>query len=330
MGQIGISLLVCICAFLIYQKTATLVDDYRYPPIGKLVDVGGYKLHVHSTGEGEATVVLDAGLSGTSLGWTLVQSAVERFTRVCSYDRAGYAWSEEAPSKRTSKNLAEELHTLLHEANIPGPYLLVGHSFGGCNVLLFADMYPEETLGVILVDSVHEDMLQKFPTPTRSHFSRLVEHPNTQWLLAIFGGKRLKGPSTDIEQMFAPLPEKMGRMYVAQMNKTNYTKTVSREMEALSESLSQLRQSQIHLRDKPLIVITAGKFSNVQEERAWNELQQGLLSKSHLAKQMIAKKSDHMINHHQPEIIVEAIQEILMSGRRLNARMQFNPTEKKL
>ncbi len=330
MGHIGITLLICICAFLIYQKTATLFDDYRYPPPGKMVDVGGYKLHIHSTGEGEATVVLDAGLSGTSIGWTLVQSAVERFTRVCSFDRAGYAWSEEAASKRTSKNLAEELHTLLHQAGIPGPYLLVGHSFGGCNALLFADIYPEETLGVILVDSVHEDMLQKFPTPARNQLSRLIEHPSIQCLLARIGYKRWKGPSSEIEQMFASLPPKMGRMYLAQMNKTNYTKTVSREMESFSESLAQLHQSHIHLQDKPLIVISAGKFSNAQEEKLWSELQHRLLSKSYLAKQIIAKKSDHMINHHQPEIIVEAVQEILMVGRRLSARMQFNPTEKKL
>ncbi|NGX50121.1 MAG: hypothetical protein K940chlam5_01733 [Candidatus Anoxychlamydiales bacterium] len=86
-NQIGISLLIGIVVFFLYQKIATIIDDYRYRPIGKLVDVEGYQLHIHSTGEGGPAVVLDAGLSGTSLGWSLVQSEVSKFTQVCSYDR---------------------------------------------------------------------------------------------------------------------------------------------------------------------------------------------------------------------------------------------------
>lgn len=302
--QIGISLLVIITILPLYQGIATLIDDYRYPPPGELVAVGGYKIHIYSTGhtadKGGPTVVLDAGLSGTSLGWSLVQLEVSKLTRVCSYDRAGYAWSDESPSKRTSDHLVEELHTLLHKANIPGPYILVGHSFGGCNALLFADLYPEETKGVILVDSVHEDMLQE--TYGRSTF---------QWFLSVMGLKRLQGPSKAIVQMFAPLPQKIRSTYIAQMNKTNYTKTVSREMEALSESLRQLHDRNVHLKDKPLVVITAGQFTSSDEEKAWNSLQEKLLLKSNRSKQMIADKSDHMINHHQPEIILAAIQEIL-------------------
>ncbi|MDP1609262.1 MAG: alpha/beta hydrolase [Chlamydiales bacterium] len=299
--QLGISLIVIIMALTIFQSVATIIDNCRYPPPGKLIDIGGYKLHIHSTGQGGPTVVLDAGLSGTSLGWSLVQMEVSKFTRVCSYDRAGYAWSNQSPSKRSSLHLAQELHALLHNAKIPGPYILVGHSFGGCNVLLFADLYPKETIGVILVDSVHEDMLQERPT---SHF-------NFQWLLSAIGFKRLQGPSNAIVEMFTPLPEQIRHMYIAQMNKTSYTQTVSREMEALNESLCQLRERKVHLQDKPLVVITAGKFANSNEEKAWKGLQKKLLLKSYRSKQVIADKSDHMINHHQPEIIIEAIREIL-------------------
>lgn len=299
--QLGISLIVIIMALTGFQSVATMIDNYRYPPPGKLIDIEGYKLHIHSTGQSGPTIVLDAGLSGTSLGWSLVQMEVSKFTRVCSYDRAGYAWSDQSPSKRSSLHLAQELHTLLHNAKIPGPYILVGHSFGGCNALLFADLYPEETIGVILVDSVHEDMLQEPPT---SHF-------NFQWLLSAIGFKRLQGPSNAIIEMFTPLPEQIRHMYIAQMNKTSYTQTVSREMEALNESLCQLRERKVHLQDKPLVVITAGKFANNNEEKAWKGLQKKLLLKSNRSKQVIADKSDHMINHHQPEIIIEAIREIL-------------------
>ena len=270
---------------IIYQSIATVVDDYRYPPLGKLVDIGTHKLHINSMGEGGPVVILDAGLSGTSLGWSLVQSEVSKFTKVYSYDRAGYAWSDESPLKRTSYNIAEELHTLLHKENVAGPYILVGHSFGGCNMLMFANRYPEETLGVVLVDSVHEDMLKELPEPQRSVFER------SQWILSMVGYKRIKGPSAEIEQMFQPLPKEIKNIYVAQMNKTNYTKTIAREMACLNESLLQLGESQVHLQDKALFVISAGIVPNDAEGKIWSNLQKKLLIKSNRAKQMIAKKA---------------------------------------
>lgn len=312
--QIALALIVIAGISTLYQSTATMIDQYRYPPLGKLVDIGTHKLHINSTGKGEPVVVLDAGLSGTSLGWFLVQSEASKFAQVCSYDRAGYAWSDESPSKRTSLHIAEELHTLLHKANIAGPYILVGHSFGGCNMLMFANRYPKETAGVVLVDSVHDEMLKALPA-SQGIFNRIVRHPKFQWLLSLVGYKRLKGPSAEIKQMLQPLPQKIRHMYVAQMSKTSYTKTVLREMECLNESLLQLNESKVHLQDKPLIVITAGIFSNDEEGKIWCDLQKKLLSKSDKAKQIIAEDSDHMINHHQPRIIIDAILEIINNSR---------------
>lgn len=308
--------LAILAAGALFQSVGTWINDYRYPPLGKLIDIGGCKLHINSTGVGGITVVLDAGLSGTSLGWSLVQSEVSKYAQVCSYDRAGYGWSEEASLKRTSYNIAEELHTLLHKANIPGPYLLVGHSFGGCNMLLFANRYPEETVGVILVDSVHEEMLETLPPASdQGIFDKLWNHPRFQWLLSAIGYKRLIGPSKEIEKMFSPLSETIRTMYIAHMNKTSYTKTVSREMACLGESLAQLKTAKIHLQDKPLIVISAGKISKNEEGKIWRDLQQKLLLKSNHAKQIIATDSDHMINHQQPDIIIKAILELLTSSK---------------
>lgn len=311
--QIGVFFLTVLATSFLYQKAATMLDDFRYPPVGTLVDIGGYRLHIHSSGEGGPTVILDAGLSGTSIGWSLVQNEVSTFTRVCSFDRAGYAWSDESPLKRTTVSMTEELHTLLHRGNIPGPYILVGHSFGGCNALMFAHLYPEETIGVILVDSVQEKMLNELTLEPQGTFKQILNHSNFQRLFTALGYKRLKGPSAEITQMFAPLPEDSRRMYVAQMNKTRYVKTVSKEMEALAESLSQLRESKMHLQDKPLVVISAGKHASVKEKQIWLELQKGLLSKSNQTKWVIAESSDHMINHHQPRVITQAIREMIES-----------------
>jgi len=303
---IVLGLFICLT---LYQLAATVFDDYKYPPLGRLIDIDGYKIHLNIRGEGNVTVICDAGLSGTSLGWSLVQAEASKFARVCSYDRAGYAWSDPSPSERTSLNIARELYALLKKAEISGPYILVGHSFGGANMLIFADLYPVDTFGVILVDSVHEDMLKE-SSSSQSIFDTFVNYPQFQWFLSVIGYKRLIGPSQEIKKMFKPLPAQIQASYIAQMNKTLYTKTVNREMDGLYKSLLQLEERKICLQC-PLTVITAGIFSNSEEEKNWKSLQKKLLIKSTISKHIIAENSDHMINHHQPEVIVEAIRKMI-------------------
>ena len=124
---------------------------------GKLVNVGGYRLHLNCTGKSGPTVVLIAGAGDFSFDWGLVQPDVARFTRVCSYDRGGIAWSDPGPTPRTMKQDAYELHTLLKAARIKAPYVLVGHSIGGLIARIYAERYPNEVAGMVLVDSTHED-----------------------------------------------------------------------------------------------------------------------------------------------------------------------------
>ena len=208
--QVGMAIIVLLVVFLIcgflYQYISSKIDELRFPPSGKLEDVGGYRLHINSSGVGGPSVVLDAGMGGCSLGWTLVQPEVSTFTRVCSYDRAGYAWSDKSPLERTSFNMAKELHTLLHNAKIPDPYILVGHSLGGANMLLFASLYPNETAGVILVDSVHEDYLDRLPPEPgeNSLFTSILNHPKTKAFMASIGVYRFLGPSHFIQRIFRP------------------------------------------------------------------------------------------------------------------------------
>ena len=126
------------------------------PAPGILVDVGDHRLHLNCSGQGSPTVILESGLGGNSLDWTRVVPGIASFTRVCAYDRAGYGWSEMGPMPRTGLRIAEELHQLLQNAQEQGPYLLVGHSFGGLTVRLFASRYHAETVGLVLVDASHE------------------------------------------------------------------------------------------------------------------------------------------------------------------------------
>jgi len=146
---------------LLFQRIGTIRDMRRFPPSGQLVDVGGHRLHICCAGQSSPPVLLDSGFPGTSLSWTFVQPELAKFARVCSYDRAGLGWSEAGPLPRTSRQIVEELHGLLRNAQIEGPFVLVGHSFGTFTVRLYASTYPEEVAGMVLLDPIHpSDWLQ--------------------------------------------------------------------------------------------------------------------------------------------------------------------------
>ncbi|HXD09399.1 MAG TPA: alpha/beta hydrolase, partial [Anaerolineales bacterium] len=130
-------------------------------PPGQLTDVGGYDMHLYCMGEGSPTVILEAGLNDFHVSWSKVQAEVATATRVCSYDRAGLGWSEASPHPRTSQVMAEELHTLLTNSGVAAPYILVGHSFGGIVMRQFAQQYPDEVAGMVLVDSAHEEQVTR-------------------------------------------------------------------------------------------------------------------------------------------------------------------------
>ena len=136
----------------------------RYPAPGRMVDIGGFRLHLNCSGSGAPAVVLDAALGGSSISWSLVQPVISTRPRVCSYDRAGLGWSDAGPMPRTAGRVADERHRLLAAAQIPPPYLLVGHSYGGFVMRIFATRYRSDVAGLILVDPAHpEDWVNPAP-----------------------------------------------------------------------------------------------------------------------------------------------------------------------
>lgn len=138
-----------------YQTAQEAVDANAYPMPGQLIDVGGHRLHLYCTGSGSPTVVLQPGGGDFSSVMAWIAPAVASRTRVCVYDRAGRGWSEAAKSPQDATQIAADLHTLLQRGNVPGPYVLAGHSFGGLYVLTYANRYPDEVAGMVLVDSTN-------------------------------------------------------------------------------------------------------------------------------------------------------------------------------
>jgi pimeloyl-ACP methyl ester carboxylesterase len=136
-----------------YETAREAVDAGAHPAQGELIDVGGHRLYLNCTGSGSPTVVIEPGAGGMSADLALITPAVARDTRVCVYDRAGRGWSDTTNVAQDGTQIATDLHTLLQRGNVPGPYVLTGHSFGGLYALIFAARYPDEVAGLVLVDS---------------------------------------------------------------------------------------------------------------------------------------------------------------------------------
>ena len=296
-----------------------------------MVDIGGYKLHMLDTGTGNPTVVIDAGGGCNTLDWSLVQPEIAKFTRVITYDRAGYAWSDASPLERTSENMVKELHAMLHSANIPAPYILVGHSLGGNNVQLFASMYPDEVAGVVLVDSNHEDQMEKLPKVDLPIFLK----PAIAVTIFNLGIPRLFSGTSQVKSMFGYVEKyspEIQKIYFSQKLTTKFIRSLSEELSHIEQDFNQLKRAKGGLLgDKPLTVITAGKQLTYDEvkgqlsqeqldqmNKAWAEMQSDLVAKSSRGKQIIAEKSGHLINYDQPETIVDAVREMVNELKVIN------------
>ncbi len=161
------ALAVLVLAGLAYQAAGSARDRRRFPPPGVLVDVGGRRLHARVAGEGSPVVVFESGIAASSINWSRVQADVAAFTRTVAYDRAGYAWSDPAPGPRTAGRAAADLHALLRAAGIAPPYVLVGHSFGGLVLRMFADRHADAVAGLVFVDSTFPEEWLDMPAERR-------------------------------------------------------------------------------------------------------------------------------------------------------------------
>ena len=296
-----------------YEAIARRADARRFPEPGRLVDVGGFSLKLNCTGAGSPTVVLESGLGDVSVEWQPVQSEVAKFSRVCSYDRAGYGGSDSGPKPRTSVQIAGELHALLKNAGEKPPFILVGHSFGGYNVRAFNGRFPEEVAGLILVDSVQEDQYKLLPPVWNQVGAALRAHYRSQArrapLLVDLG----------IERLILQVRGRAENSYLYLQSK--YLAARSDELEHIQISAEQARAAG-GLGDKPLIVLTAGKKPAAgalgltekdwdEYQRVWaGDLQLRLARLSSRGKRELVENSEHDIPSERPDAIVNAVREI--------------------
>ncbi len=295
LGRVMLLIIVLSLVGYIYEPIAEAADVKAYPPPGQMVDVGGYRLHIHCTGEGSPTVVVESGWGDMSATWGWVQPEIAKTTRICTYDRAGMGWSDSSPQPRNAREYAKELHTLLTKANEPGPYVLVGHSMGAFTMIVYAHDYPAEVSGLVLVDA------QDLPTSNIATY-RPAPKPGGPSLPALFARigliRLLRRPLGAIEN----LPDGDKQAYTAYAVAVRSVQTFTDEGIGMSEGGAQAR-AVTSLGALPLIVLTAGKDLDAKHTAA----QTDLLQFSTASQQIFADQSGHHIMIDQPHVAVEAI-----------------------
>ncbi len=277
----------------IYEPLAEAADAKAYPPPGELVDVGGYRLHINCTGSGSPAVVIEAGLGDWSTSWGgVIQPEVAKTTRVCTYDRAGLGWSDAASLPSDAAQFSQELHTLLQNARVPGPYVMVGHSLGGLIVRVFAHDYASEVAGVVFVDSMNPRQI------TQSLSNRLALLSSVEAGLARVGVARLVVKLPAIASSIPPGEEAYYPLFIRPQSFQAAGKEY-KELPASGEQAAAVKS----FGDLPLIVLTARRNDNP----GWPEWQTELLELSSNSQHLFAENSGHVIQSDEPEAAVNAI-----------------------
>ncbi len=295
----------------------------QYPPAGRLIAIAdGPALHLEVQGTGP-TVVLEAGLWDFSPTWALVQPEVARFAQAVVYDRAGLGWSQTSPRPRTAAVMAAELRAALHAAGVAGPFVLVGHSFGGLIVRLFAYTYPEEVAGLVLVDAAHEDQTERFPAAIQAALAPMqagqVDYLGQLKAVVAAQGPEAVPPLMPIPPAFPPdLAARYRAVAVADPSRVD---TMLAELQALETSQAQVRAARRRgLGRLPVRVLSHGLAQSVpgmsadvnrEYEAVWQGLQAELAALSPRGEHRRVPGTGHLIHHDQPPAVVAAIRAVL-------------------
>ena len=329
------ALAVPVVAGVICQAIGTWRDRRRFPPSGRLVRVNERQMHIHVTGEGTPTVLFESGMGASCLSWTMVQPQVAQFTRAVSYDRAGHGWSDPARGPRTAQQIAEELHTLLDATGVPGPYVLVGHSFGGYVNRAFAHLYRNEVVGMVLVDSVHP---AEWENPTQEQLRMIEVGLRYAWIAAWLarlgfvrfclarlarGSPRLGraaarafgiGTAAAVQRIageIRKLPAPILPVVRALWSQPKNFVSLGQHVAALPVSAAQAVAAST-LGDLPLVVLSGDHHA-----APYTDWQGDLAQLSSRGRHVVASDSGHWIHLDHPELVTVAIREVVATARSL-------------
>ena len=311
LGLVGFAALL-LATGATWQAAMEARDDREFPPPGRLVDVNGHLMHIHCQGEGSPVVVVEQGVGSQSLGWAPLNEQLATITTVCAYDRPGMGYSDPVDHPTPATEIARNLNKLLQNAGLTEDIVLVAWSAGGIYSREYYRQFPERVKGMVLVDSSHEQQLFRLGDPDVGYRNPL----RTDRWLAPIGWVRLRG---SVPKLFenSPLPEPIRDRLIAINLKTHMPRTMVFEGDAMRADLEE-NHSPPNLGDIPLVVLSEGA-PNIEfmQERMdkWYELQDELANLSSRGQHIVATKSAHAIHRTEPELIVEAVRQVVQAAR---------------
>jgi pimeloyl-ACP methyl ester carboxylesterase len=310
------------------EPSTTAPVSWTVPePPGALVDVDGHRMHLHCTGEGGRTVLLEAGLWDPSLTFWPLQDELATTSRVCSYDRSGHGWSEPGPQPRTGRQIVGELEALLEAAGESGPYVVAGHGSGGLLALLFAQARPQDVAGVVLIDPAHPEEFDVLEVEV----PRMAAAQEAEMTWLEDAAAQVEAGELDVDDALAraprELPPDLREQWAAVVAQPHSLRTTVAEWRARDETMSQVG-GEGALGDIPLVVIAAGRGPSAsmpartrdelgltsedvgRHETLWRSFQEDLMHRSTDSRLVIASHSTHAVHLAEPDVVLEAIRSL--------------------
>jgi len=313
--KVFITVFIFITIGCIYQQAMVHYESKKYKQPGRLIEVNNHKMHIYSDGDGENTVLFTVG-SGTPSAYTdyyYIQKEISKITRTISYDRLGYGWSEKTATERNIHNIVDELHTLLKKSGEKAPYILVGHSLSSLEVLHFAQEYPDEVKGIVLIDGGNPEFYATLSEKANIIPMYILKGAGKCGLIRTLGNLGVLLPLTDEKKRARLLPEELSKIDKSLFFKSQGDKNNIYEVKNMNENANAVIDAG-NIGNIPLIILTSEQNANSKISPEWNSSQEQLKDWSTNSKQQIVKESTHYIHWDKPNIVIEEIKDLIKGG----------------